>query len=168
MRARNLPPHKQLIFIGLYVWDHFLRAVRKAYVRLTVQKCGANLRVFGNVRLVGHHNIIIGDRCALNEGVSLVAPRAEIILGNDVVLSPDVMVTTDSLDNSVKTLPRPHIAAPIRIKDGAWIGARAVILQGVIIGKNATVAAGAIVKSDVPDNALVAGIPAKIKHSKKA
>lgn len=44
----------------------------------------------------------------------------------------------------------------------AWIGAGATILQGVTIGENAVVAAGAIVSANVPDNTIVGGIPAKV------
>ena len=51
---------------------------------------------------------------------------------------------------------------PIMIKDRAWIGANATILTGVTIGKNAVVAAGAVVTKDVPDNCMVGGVPAKI------
>jgi acetyltransferase-like isoleucine patch superfamily enzyme len=50
----------------------------------------------------------------------------------------------------------------IHIKRNAWIGANAVITQGVTIGENAVVAAGAVVTKDVPDNKVVGGIPAKI------
>jgi len=50
----------------------------------------------------------------------------------------------------------------IHIKRNAWIGANATITQGVTIGENAVVAAGAVVTKDVPDNAVVGGIPARI------
>lgn len=53
----------------------------------------------------------------------------------------------------------------IHIKKNAWIGANATILQGVTIGENAIVAAGAVVSKDVPDNTIVGGIPAKIIKS---
>lgn len=162
-RARDLPPLKMLVFICLYIWDHFMRALRKTYVKMSVKSCGDNLRVFGRLSMSGNHNITIGDRCAFNENVMLIAPRAEIIMGNDVVLSPYVMITTDSLEHEIKTLPRPHTSKAIVIKDGVWIGARATILQGVTIGENAVVAAGAVVRKNVPAHSLVAGIPASIK-----
>ena len=54
------------------------------------------------------------------------------------------------------------VVGHICIKENAWIGAGATILQGVTIGKNTVVAAGAVVSKDVPDNAVVGGIPAKI------
>jgi acetyltransferase-like isoleucine patch superfamily enzyme len=49
----------------------------------------------------------------------------------------------------------------IHIKKNVWIGAGATILPGVTVGENAVVAAGAVVSKDVPDNAIVGGIPAK-------
>ena len=51
---------------------------------------------------------------------------------------------------------------PVTIKQNAWVGANATILPGVTIGENAVVAAGAVVSRDVPANAVVAGVPAKV------
>ncbi len=56
----------------------------------------------------------------------------------------------------------PASATPVVIEDDVLIGANAVILEGVRVGKGAIVAAGAVVISDVPANAVVAGIPAKV------
>jgi acetyltransferase-like isoleucine patch superfamily enzyme len=54
------------------------------------------------------------------------------------------------------------IPGHIHIKRNAWIGAGAIILQGVTIGENSIVAAGAVVSKDVPDNTIVGGIPSKV------
>lgn len=56
----------------------------------------------------------------------------------------------------------PPSAKPVVIEDNVMIGANAVILEGVRIGKNSVVAAGAVVIDDVPENTVVAGVPAKI------
>ena len=53
----------------------------------------------------------------------------------------------------------------IHIKKNAWIGAGAIILQGVTIGENSVVAAGAVVSKDVPANAVVGGVPSKVIKS---
>jgi acetyltransferase-like isoleucine patch superfamily enzyme len=51
---------------------------------------------------------------------------------------------------------------PVVIGDDVWIGANAVILPGVTIGRHCVVAAGAVVTKDVPDNTVVGGVPAKV------
>lgn len=56
----------------------------------------------------------------------------------------------------------PPSATPVVVEDGVMIGANAVVLEGVHIGRNAVVAAGAVVTQDVPDNAVVAGTPARV------
>ncbi|MCI9330904.1 MAG: 2,3,4,5-tetrahydropyridine-2,6-dicarboxylate N-acetyltransferase [Oscillibacter sp.] len=56
----------------------------------------------------------------------------------------------------------PASATPVIVEDGVLVGANAVVIEGVHIGKNAVVAAGAIVIEDVPENAVVAGSPARI------
>nr|MDP9466593.1 hypothetical protein [Actinomycetota bacterium] len=60
---------------------------------------------------------------------------------------------------------RSHVEAPVHIGDGTWIGARAMVLPGVNIGRRVLVAAGAVVTRDVPDDVLVAGNPARVVRS---
>lgn len=59
------------------------------------------------------------------------------------------------------------LVKPVVIRCNAWIGAGAMILPGVTVGENAIVAAGAVVTKDVPDNAVVAGVPAKVLRNIK-
>lgn len=56
----------------------------------------------------------------------------------------------------------PASATPVVVEDGVLVGANAVVIEGVRIGKNAVVAAGAVVIEDVPENAVVAGSPARV------
>lgn len=56
----------------------------------------------------------------------------------------------------------PASATPVIIEDNVLVGANAVVIEGVHVGKNAVIAAGAVVIEDVPDNAVVAGCPAKV------
>ena len=53
-------------------------------------------------------------------------------------------------------------SAPVRIRRGAWIGARAIVLKGVTVGVGSVVGAGAVVTKDVPDWTIVAGNPARV------
>ena len=56
----------------------------------------------------------------------------------------------------------PASATPVVVEDGVMIGANAVVIEGVRVGRNAVVAAGAVVIEDVPENAVVAGCPARV------
>jgi acetyltransferase-like isoleucine patch superfamily enzyme len=105
----------------------------------------------------GWGRIRIGDRVFVNSGVVMFAAKA-ITIGNDVAIANEAyLMDTDS--HGVEG--RPVKEAPIVIGDGTWIGARAIILPGVTIGRRCLVAAGAVVSRDVPDDTLVAGNPAR-------
>lgn len=58
--------------------------------------------------------------------------------------------------------PKTHVYATTVIESGAWIGAGAIVLPGVRVGRGSIVAAGSVVKTDVPPGVVVAGAPAKI------
>jgi len=105
-------------------------------------------------------NINIGKNVFVNHACTFM-DRGGITLEDNVLIGPKVnLVTTNHpLKPSER---RATISHPIVIKRNAWIGAAATILAGVTIGENSVVAAGAVVKSDVPPNTVVGGIPAKI------
>jgi acetyltransferase-like isoleucine patch superfamily enzyme len=67
----------------------------------------------------------------------------------------------DKNEFAASDFPR-HVSGPINIKDGAWIGAGAIILANVTVGRKSIVGAGAVVTNDVPDFAIVAGNPARV------
>lgn len=106
----------------------------------------------------GWGTIRFGDRCFVNVGSTIIAVE-QIIVGDDVAFANEVYVM-DSDSHGVEG--RPHRQAPVRIGDGCWIGARAMILPGVTLGRRVLVAAGAVVTRDVPDDCLVAGNPARV------
>lgn len=84
-----------------------------------------------------------------------------IFIEDDVLIAPKVSILSEGhiLDPAQR-----HTLVPgrIHIKRNAWIGAGATILPGVTIGENSVVAAGAVVSKNVPDNTVVAGVPAKV------
>lgn len=84
-----------------------------------------------------------------------------ITIDDNVQIAPKVSLLTES--HPIEPEDRQSLVPkPIHIKKNAWIGAGATILQGVTIGENSVVAAGAVVSKDVPDNVIVGGVPAKI------
>lgn len=107
--------------------------------------------------------VVLGDRCKV-QNYALVYEPAH--LGDGVFIGPAVVLTNDTYpravtpDGALKSASDWQ-AVGVTIGDGASIGARAVCVAPVRIGAWATVAAGAVVSRDVPDFALVAGVPAR-------
>lgn len=109
----------------------------------------------------GVGRILVGKESFLNCGVWIRAVKL-VKIGERCLIGPRVMI----MDNDAHELAGDHTAggaaAPIEIKDYAWIGAAAIILKGVTVGQRAVVGAGSVVTKDVPDDALVAGNPVKL------
>ena len=110
----------------------------------------------------GKH-IKLGKNVFINHACSFL-DLGGITIEDDVQIGPKVNLITENhpLEASKRKLLD---LKSILIKRNAWIGAAATILPGVTIGKNAVVAAGAVVSKDVPANTVVGGIPAKIIKS---
>jgi len=108
--------------------------------------------------------IKLGTRVIVGPGTTL-GGDAGIVLGDHVRISKDVVIETAGLDFSGPA-PYPHVAKPIVIGAGVWIGTRAIILSGVTIGERAIIGAGAVVTKDVPAGAIVTGAPSLIRSRK--
>ncbi|GAA4728125.1 acyltransferase [Flavisolibacter ginsenosidimutans] len=119
--------------------------------------------VLGLFRVGNPRNVTIGDDCGINSGVYILGHH-KIVIGSNVVLSVDVKLIDTGLDveNFMKVKKPEHISKPIVIEDDVWIGAGAIVLQGVTIGRKSIVGAGAVVTKDVPPGVVVAGNPARI------
>lgn len=106
----------------------------------------------------GPGRIRIGNNCFVNAGAIIYSELA-VTLGNDVALANEVYVM-DTPSHGIEG--RNPEAKPVVIGDGTWVGARAIVLPGVTIGRRVAVGAGAVVTKDVPDDVLVAGNPARV------
>lgn len=102
----------------------------------------------------------IGKNVFINHSCSFL-DLGGITIEDDVMIGPQVKLVTENHPLDPK-LRKGLICKPIVLKKNAWIGAGATVLPGVTVGENAVVAAGAVVSKDVPDNTVVAGIPAKV------
>jgi acetyltransferase-like isoleucine patch superfamily enzyme len=108
--------------------------------------------------------LVIGDRCVIGMRSGIVAHQS-ITIGNDVWFGQEVYVTDANHGYADPDTPPglqlgPH--EPVSIADGAWIGHGVVVLPGSRIGRNVVVAAGSVVRGEIPDHCVVGGVPAKI------
>lgn len=134
-------------------------------LRLYIQLNGAvgwkNVSSDGNFVIIAPEKIKFLGATYINQYCYINA-MGGVTFGNNIVLSAGAKIISTGLelDNKDRVL-FPHINAGIMLEDNVWIGAGAVVLKGVTIGKNSIVAAGAVVTDSVPPNVIVGGIPAK-------
>lgn len=109
-------------------------------------------------------NVTVGSQCKISshsflcEGVIL---ESEVFIGHGVMFTNDLYPRATNPDGSLQTDADWHLT-PIRVKRCASIGSNSTILPGVTIGEQALVGAGAVVTQDVPQYAIVAGVPARV------
>lgn len=114
--------------------------------------------------------ISIGNNVVIRPGTMLFADPeekgAEIIIENNVLVGSGVHIYTQNHhfnDPTVPIIKQGHsLSKTVRLKEGCWIGANAIILPGVEVGVNAVIGAGSIVTRSVPAKVVVAGNPARI------
>ncbi|MCL0105813.1 N-acetyltransferase [Thermodesulfovibrionales bacterium] len=131
---------------GTKIW-HFCHILKGSII-------GKNCIIGQNV-VIGP-DVTIGDKCKVQNNVSLYKG---VILEDEVFCGPSCVFT--NVYNPRAFIERKHEFRNTLVKKGTTIGANATIVCGVTIGKYTMLGAGAVVKSDVPDNAIVAGVPAK-------
>lgn len=117
------------------------------------------------VKKIGGGRIYCADNVNINAECMLVA-SSDITIGKNSTLAYRTILTTNANPNSpynelCKIYPPIH--KEIRIGDNVWIGAGVIVLPGCRIGNNSVIAAGSVVCSDIPDNCMAAGAPAKVK-----
>ncbi len=100
----------------------------------------------------------IGDNCFLDG-------RNAILIGNHVDIASQVLIYNE--EHNIHSEEFEAISGPVEIGDYVFIGPRVIILPGVKIGRGAVIAAGAVVTHDIPDFAIVGGVPAKIIGERK-
>ena len=111
--------------------------------------------------------VSIGDRCLIGRGSGIVG-HFSIEIGNDVWTGHHVYITDQNHGYEDVTVPisrqtQPEL--PVRIGDGTWLGHGTVVLPGVTIGKHVVVGANSVVTTDIPDNSVAVGAPARVIRS---
>lgn len=153
-----------------YVLDFELLIVRVAgiipcYVfrwlvyRAAGVKIGRGSHIYMGTQFFYPAGVKIGEDSAIGQNAFLDG-RDKLIIGDHVDIASDVMIYNSEHD--INSMDFHAICAPVTISNYVFIGPRAIILPGVKVGQGAVIAAGAVVTKDVPDFAIVGGVPAKV------
>ena len=100
----------------------------------------------------------------ISHDVDILATKAKITIKDDVLIGPRVFIASFNHNLKKNNIPvrlQGDTGKPIVIGEDVWVGAHAIILAGVKIGKGAVIGAGSVVTKDVEPYAIVAGVPAK-------
>ncbi|WP_106828948.1 sugar O-acetyltransferase [Parabacteroides pacaensis] len=133
--------------------------VRTLLEHIWGQPLDATVRVFPPFYTALGKLTRVGKDVFINFGCTFL-DQGSITLEDGVFIGPGVKIVTESHPED-PAVRHQLLVKPIVIRRNAWIGAGAIILPGVTVGENAIIAAGAVVTKDVPDNAIVGGIPAQ-------
>jgi acetyltransferase-like isoleucine patch superfamily enzyme len=126
----------------------------------------AELHVF-NFRKLPHAFIRVGERSFVGESV-IIRGQGGVSIGKAVLIGPGAQllaVNHNYGDPTTPILDQGITARGIVVEDGAWIGAGALVLDGVHIGRNAVIGAGAVVTKDVPGHSIAVGVPARVTET---
>lgn len=135
---------------------------RRALCKYIFSEVGENINIEKNVFFGSGNLISIGDYSGIGINARIQGP---LTIGKYVMMGPDVLIYTQN--HEIKDLTKPMMfqgetkASPVIIEDDVWIGARAILLPGIRIGKGSIIAAGAVVTKDVEPYSIIGGVPGK-------
>lgn len=135
--------------------------LRRWYLnRILRYRIAASAAIHSGCWVSGFH-LHVGEHSVINRNCMLDG-RGGLRIGANVSISPECYLITASHDPHSPSFAGSIKPTDVTIEDFAWLGARAVVLPGVTIGRGAVVGAGAVVSRNVPPMAIVAGNPAHV------
>lgn len=152
-----------LAFVLILPNTYSFNKIRANYYR----RCGCQIHkdasIAANVRVTGF--VALGAGTSIAHNCTLSGFKAGIVIKENVMVAPNcVLVAFDHgyADINLPMSKQPIQEAQIYIEDNVWIGANCTITKGIRIGSGSIVAANSCVNKNVPKNAIVGGVPAKI------
>lgn len=140
-------------------------AAREAAARALLGSAGPELDIQPGFHCDNGKNITVGRRFTANFNVTIL-DGAPVTFGDFCMVGPGTLISTTGHPLEAQgRRDRLAISEAVTFGDDVWVGGNCTVLPGITVGSNVVIAAGAVVNRDVPDNCIVAGVPAKvIKH----
>jgi len=151
-------------FLNIFPDYYIGNRLRRLFYKFYFKKVGRNSIFNVGVHFEVPEKIVIGNNCSFNKGC-WISGGGGIELFDDILIGPNVIIHSANHNFSTINIPfrlQGHTLKKVVINSNVWIGAGAIILPGVTIGRNSIIAAGAVVSRDVPENTIVGGVPAKV------
>lgn len=140
-------------------WNPFM-GIKVALLRAFGAKIGKGF----NVIIKSPWNLVIGDDWWLGENC-WIDNLDKVVIGSNVCILQGALVLTGNHDYTISSMPYRN--APIKIEDGAWIGAKTTVCPGVTVHRNAILTVGSVATKDMEENGIYQGNPAvKIRERK--
>lgn len=139
---------------------HTPEEIREIFTELTGKPVDVSFGMFPPFYTDCGKNITIGKNVFFNSGCRF-QDQGGITIGDGSLIGHNVVLATINHDLNPQRRGDMHMK-PVHIGRNVWIGANATVLPGVTVGDGAVIAAGAVAAEDVPENAVVGGVPAKI------
>jgi maltose O-acetyltransferase len=156
--AQHLPASYRFQPLG-----KFSKMCRAMACKRLFRICGEHVNVEKGANFYTGWEIEVGDYSSL--GIDCMIPY-NLKVGRDVMMGPDVIIVGENHRFADRDRPMRvqgyEEYPPVRIEDDVWIGARAIILPGLTIGKGSIIGAGAVITKDVPPYAICGGNPARV------
>ena len=144
-------------------WNPFM-GIKVALLRAFGAKIGKGLVIKNNVIIKSPWNLVIGDDCWLGENC-WIDNLDKVVIGSNVCISQGALLLTGNHDYTISSMPYRN--APIKIEDGAWIGAKTTVCPGVTVHRNAILTVGSVTTKNMEENSIYQGNPAvKIRERK--
>lgn len=129
-------------------------------------RIGDNTKIASRVRIFGsaQNQLIVGDGCYFGLNTIVEGFNAQVTIGNNVSFAQNVNLMSGSGPNASEKMQSvfPIIKGEVSIGDHSWIGANAIIMPNVKLGKFCIVGAQSFVNSSFPDYSIIGGVPAKL------
>jgi len=135
-------------------------------IKASFFKKGKNLKIGLNCKFVDYRLIEIGDNVYMGAGTN-ISCNVPVRIGDNVMFGPEVMILAgnhkiDVVGVPMRSIKEGGINLPVEIENDVWIGARTIILKGVIIREGSVVGAGSLVTKSILPYSINIGVPNKL------